>query len=118
MKIDNEGMNIEVILEWEDWERLEKGATIGDRYDGENKLLIHLSDSSKSQYAEFDRGTMDIDVYIPHEVLKDTRISASRFSEDMGNLKIAPNSDFCEDMNIRISYPGSLKVVDVMSHYY
>ncbi|MBS3081049.1 hypothetical protein J4221_06245 [Candidatus Pacearchaeota archaeon] len=121
--------NIEVIISWEDWERLEKGETIGDRYDGENKLLVHrthpfnsgdyeskIKSFQQKEYAEFDRTTMDIDVYIPHGVLRDVRVSASRFSERLGNLKIIPDSEFCENMEIKVLYPRSLKVLDIPAY--
>src|SRR3989344_1917573 len=125
-----ERFNIEVIISWEDWERLERGETIGDRYNGENKLLVHrihpfnpddyesrMTSLQRIEYAELDRRTMDIDVYIPHGVLRDVRISASRFSERLGNLKIIPDSEFCENMGIKVSYPGSLKVLDIPAYY-
>ncbi len=130
MRIERKRPNIEVILNWENWERLERGETIGDRYDGENKLLIHriypfdpnddydsrLKSLQQQEYAEFDRRTMDIDVYIPHGVLRDIRISASKFNTKIGNLRIIPNPDFCENMSIRVLYPGSLKVIDILTY--
>ena len=122
--------NIEVILNWEDWERLESGISIGNRYDGENKLLIHRTHQfnpndyesrtisfQQREYAKFDRRTMDIDVYIPHGVLRDARVSASKFSKKLGNLKIIPDSEFRKDMKIRVLYPGSLKVIDIPAYY-
>jgi hypothetical protein len=125
-----EPFNIEVILSWEDWERLDRGETIEGRYDSENKLLIHriypfdptdsysrLNSLQQQEYAEFNRVSGDIDIYIPHGVLRDVRISASRFNKKIGNLRITPNSDFCEGMDIRVSYPGSLKVVDIPRFY-
>jgi hypothetical protein len=127
MRIDKKGrLNIEVGLSWEDWGILERGGIIGGRYDAENKVLIHrthpfdpndygskLESLKQREYAELDRVTMDIEIYIPHGVLRDARISASRFNETIGNLVIIPKSEFCEGADIRVSYPGSLRVLDI-----
>jgi len=125
-----EPLNIEAILDWQDFERLEQGNVIGDRYDAENKLLIQMSypfnphDSEsrqksfqKKESAEFNRTTMDIEVFIPQGVLRDARVVASNFSEKLGNLKITPSSEYCAGMKIRVVYPGSLKVIDIPDFY-
>ncbi|MEK6945184.1 MAG: hypothetical protein AABW63_00115 [Nanoarchaeota archaeon] len=129
MIINKNGFNIEAILRWEDWQRLESGEDIGDRYDGDNKLIVHRiipidsnSTSSRlefisSQYAEFNLVSSDIHVYIPHGVLKDVRISASIFDSTKGNLRIIPPENFGGEMSVKILYPGSLKFVDVSQYF-
>ncbi len=123
-------LQLEVILSWQDWERLDKGEVIGDRYDAENKLIIHMihpcghSWESRSaslkqrEYAKLDRETQDIDIYVPQGVLRDSRISASRFSQGL-NFRIKPFAlgDPYADANIKLIYPGSLKVIDLTQIY-
>jgi len=44
MRIERkEQFNIEVLLSWDDFVRLDKGETITDKYDGENKLFVHIT---------------------------------------------------------------------------
>ena len=112
MDMRHEGSGIEADLNWDDWGILTKGGEIGTRYDGENKLLIRMSENGKS-YAEFDRRIMDIFVYVSERVLRDVRCPYSVFNLELGNLNIFPTLDSCEDMDLRIYYPGSLKVLDV-----
>jgi hypothetical protein len=74
---------------------------------------LRIKSLQQREYAKFDRTTSDIDVYIPQGVLRDARVSASRFSAKLGNLEIIPESGFCENMEIKVSYPGSLGVFDM-----
>lgn len=133
MKIERaEPFKIKVALGWKDWERLDQGETIGDRYDGDNKLIIHriypcdpYNPESKSkslrqrEYAKMDRVTMDIEIYIPHGVLRDNRISASNFDKKLGNLEVNPEShgEPWDSMYIKVSYPGSFKAIDICSYW-
>ena len=128
MKIEREDLNILAELNWDDWEKLKSGKIVGNRYDGQNKLLIqtlseanrhnlNLGFSPQGDYAEFNRYSMDIDVYVSPEDLKDVRISASVFNVPKDNLEIIPYVPFCEDMCIKIIYPGSLKKIDIPTFF-
>lgn len=130
MRIIRKGLlEIEVNLESEDFANLEKQEVIGTRYDGEHKIQVHKVfpfhdlDSRQESFkqrerAEVDRETLDIDVYIPHAVLRDARVGASNFSLGLGNLEILPDSSgFNEIVKIRVEYSGSLQVVDVYQLY-
>lgn len=123
-------LQLEVILDFDDFKRLDRGEIIGDRYEAENKLIIHMihpcghswesiqASSKKREYAELNRYTEDIDIYIPQGVLRDSRISASRFIPGL-NFQITPweLGDPFADAHIRMVYPGSLKIIDLSPTY-
>ena len=103
--------NYQVDLTWDDWTRLQLGHQIGDRYDGVNKLLLEKTDLRS--HATFDRQSMDITAVLNEQGLGDVRIPYCEFSMDKGNLNIVPSPDSCEQLSIKITYPGSLRVVNV-----
>ena len=123
-----EQFNIEVILNQEDLEILDKGGPVVSRY-GDVKLFVYQShpfnpDCAESreksfqqkEYAVYDRKTMDIEIYISQGVLRDVRVSAFLFSEKLNNLKIIPYAGPGKDLAIRVAYQGSLKVLDIPAY--
>ena len=122
---------LDIILSFNDLERLDRDETIGDRYNGQDKLLVHRvypcdsmvesrqASLKKREYAMLNRETMDIDIYVPHGVLRDARIVASHFSQALFNLQILPweMGDPWTDAHIRLEYPGSIKIIDINEFY-
>ncbi len=124
--------DLRIILSWQDFERLDQGNEIGDRYNGQDKVIIHrtypiinnsiesrLESLKQREYAIWNRETMDVDIFIPHGVLRDCRIFASNFNQGLGNLKINPwmLGEPYASAHIKIEYPISLKIIDLTPYY-
>lgn len=117
----NEG-TIDVRLNWQEWQRVDRGESIGDRYDGINKIVLQRKESSDANngeqgHAELSRETMDITAYIPLKALQDARISGYEYSTKKGNLIITPPFKTGQERTIRIAFPGSAQKIDIPSFY-
>ena len=124
---EKSSFNLEIIISWEDWKNLDKGSVVKFRYYDWNGYLhmIHpcdpynpeskLASLKKKDYGEVNRKTAEINIYLPHGVLRHSFISASRLSTKFGNLKVIPNSRGkpWDGAFIRVEYPGSFKVIDI-----
>ncbi|MEK6852932.1 MAG: hypothetical protein AABX59_03565 [Nanoarchaeota archaeon] len=116
-----------VTVNLEDLETLQSGRSIGERYNGQDKLLVHmthpfddtlesrLKSVQQKECAKIDRETMDIEVNVPQGVLRDARIHTSNFSQKLGNLEIVPlepqGSWSWSSAHIKLIYPSSVKII-------
>jgi hypothetical protein len=112
--------DLEATLTWEDLERLYRGGEVGNRYNGESKLLVRMSHpidpkeygSLKQSYkqrevAQLDRITMDLSVAVPEGVLRNSLVAASQFGKAQNNISIVPSAGeaYLKDLRLRLVYP-------------
>lgn len=126
MKIETKNVyQITATLSQEDLDNLINGKIVIERY-LEGKLFINMINPLKNgdnrieklkerEYAVIDRESDDVDIFIPHAVLMDCRISASNFNQGFGNLEIKPwmLGEPYASANIKVKYPNSLQIIDL-----
>jgi len=117
-KIEFEKGYLELKLFQYDLEPLNEGRTVETRWCAEGKVYVHNMDPSsrlspsrmdksrkKKEYAVWNRGTMDIDIYVPCGVLNNAFLEATNFSHRFKNLKITPDFKNVESMHVRLVFP-------------
>lgn len=107
---------LEVDLSWQDYERLVRGETIGDRYNPESKFELIMvpvergvnwtTTMDQRETATLDRRSDDILVEIPEGPLRCMFVRAFHLGKDFGNLKTVygPSHPLLE--HIRVQYPN------------
>ena len=104
--------NLEVTLNEADCRGLHKGRSTGVRYgDKQYHVLVNMInplgvETDKKQPAEIDKDTMETNIYILHETLKNPEILESNFSKELGNLIINSESNELNNMCIKVIYPS------------
>lgn len=103
--------DLEVIVNKDDCRGLrERERTTGNNYgEKKHKLLVHIIyyiDKNQKAYAEVDKNTGRVDIYLTHKILNNTEISESIFSKKLDNLTISSSTDeeSLKDMQIKVIY--------------
>ncbi|MHA1220426.1 MAG: hypothetical protein ACTSQB_01695 [Candidatus Heimdallarchaeota archaeon] len=59
----------------------------------------------QKEYAELDKETMEIEIYVPQAVLNNPFIASSTFNRELHNFTVTPKDVDLENMNIVLKYP-------------